>query len=150
MKRLVRKEFILAVGSCLIVMLIAGCEEEKPSAVKENKIIAYENRQLKEQMAQREKEFGEQTAQLEKKIEEQNKLLEECRRKEKIPEGMFREELDAKVSEIMDIFGQANMELSQENSELRTQVEELQTQVKKLEQQLKNIESPAEPQPLTQ
>jgi uncharacterized protein YukE len=150
MKRTVWKEFILAVGSCLIAMLIAGCEEQNLSAVKENKLIAYENKQLKEQMAQREKEFGEQTAQLEKKIEEQNKLLEECRRGEKIPEGRFREELDAKVNEMMDIFGQTNMELSQENNELRTQVEELQTQIKKLEQRLKNIESPAEPQPLLQ
>jgi chromosome segregation ATPase len=150
MERLVRKEFILAVGSCLIAMLIAGCEEEKPSAVKENKLIAYENKQLKEQMAQREKEFGEQTAQLEKKIEEQSKLLEECRRREKIPEGRFREELDAKVSEMMDIFGQTNMELSQENNELKAQVEELQTQVRKLEQELQRLKPPAEPQPLPQ
>jgi len=100
-------------------------------------------------MAQREKEFGEQIAQLEKKIEEQSRLLEECRQREKIPEGRFREELDAKVSEMMDIFGQANRELNRENNKLKAQVEGLQGQVSELEQELKRFKPPAEPQPLT-
>lgn len=138
MERTVRKEFILAVGICLIAVLIAGCEEQNLSTAKESKLIAYENRQLKEQLAQQEK-----------KIEEQGRLLEECRQREKILEGRFREELDAEVSEMMDIFGQANRELNEENNELKAQVKELQGQVSELEQELKRFKPPAEPQPLT-
>jgi len=149
MERTVRKEFILAVGICLIAVLIAGCEEQNLSITKKNKLIAYENKQLKEQMAQREKEFGEQMAQLEETIEEQSRLLEEYQQRERIPEGRFREELDAKVSEMMDIFGQANREMNQENNELKAQVEELQGQVSELEQELKRLKPPVEPQPLT-
>lgn len=138
MERLVRKEFILAVGSCLIAMLIAGCEEQNLSAVKENKLIAYENRQLKEQLAQQEK-----------KIEEQGGLLEECQQRRKILEESFEDELDVRVGELLEFFAQLDKQLNEENNELKTRVEELQTQVKKLEQQLKDIESPTEPQPLT-
>jgi hypothetical protein len=138
MERLVRKEFILAVGICLIAVLIAGCEEQNLSTTRESKLIAYENRQLKKQLAQQEK-----------KIEEQSRLLEESRRREKIPEGRFREELDAQVSEVMGILGQANRELHRENNELKAQVEELQGRVRELEQELKRFKPPAEPQPLT-
>ena len=149
MERTVRKEFILAVGICLIAVLIAGCEEQNLSITKKNKLIAYENKQLKEQMAQREKEFGGQIAQLEKKIEEQSRLLKECRQREKIPEGRFREELDTTVSKMMDIFGEATEQLKQKNDQLKARVEELQGQVSELEQELKRLKPPAEPQPLT-
>lgn len=123
MGRTVRKEFVLAVGSCLIVMLIAGCEEQNPSTAKESKLIAYENRQLKEQLAQQEK-----------KIEEQSRLLEECQQRKRGLEERFEEELDAKMNEIIGVFGEADEELRQENSQLKARIEKLQAQVRKLEQ----------------
>lgn len=138
MERTVRKEFILAVGICLIAVLIAGCEEQNLSTAKESKLIAYENRQLKEQLAQQEK-----------KIEEQGRLLEECQQRKEVLEESFEDELDVRAGEILEFFAQVDKQLDEENNELKAQVKELQAQVSKLEQELKRLKPPAEPQPLT-
>jgi DNA repair exonuclease SbcCD ATPase subunit len=171
MNRIVRKEFVLAVGSCLIAVLIAGCEEQNLSTAKKGKLAVYENRQLKEQLTQREKKIEEQnrlleecqqrreilekkfeeeqSAQWEKKIEEQNKLLMECQQRREILEKKFEEEVSASINELVEIFRQSDEELHQENNKLRVQVEELQAEVSKLEQELKDIKSPEAPEPLT-
>ena len=138
MERTVRKEFILAVGICLIAVLIAGCEEQNLSTAKESKLIAYENRQLKEQLAQQEK-----------KIEEQGRLLEECQQRREVLEESFEDELDVRVGELLEVFAQLTKQLNEENNELKAQVKELQAQVSKLEQELKRLKPPVEPQPLT-
>ena len=138
MKKAVRKEFALAVGICLIAVLIAGCEEQNLSTAKESKLIAYENRQLKEQLAQQEK-----------KIEEQGRLLEECQQRKKVLEKRFKEEVNAGISEVVEIFGRSNRELLRGNNKLKAQVEELQARVSKLEQELKRLKPPVGPQPLT-
>lgn len=138
MKKAVRKEFALAVGICLIAVLIAGCEEQNLSTAKESKLIAYENRQLKEQLAQREK-----------KIEEQGRLLEECQQRREVLEESFEDELDVRVGELLEVFAQLDKQLNEENNELKAQVKELQAQVSELEQELKRLKPPVEPQPLT-
>jgi len=138
MERTVRKEFILAVGICLIAVLIAGCEEQNLSTAKESKLIAYENRQLKEQLAQQEK-----------KIEEQGRLLEECQQRREVLEESFEDELDVRVGELLEVFAQLDKQLNEENNELKAQVKELQGQVSELEQELKRLKPPVEPQPLT-
>ncbi len=138
MKKTVRKEFVLVVGSCLIAMLIAGCEEQSLSTARRDKLIAYEYRQLKEQMAQQEK-----------KVEEQSRLLEECRQREKILEGRFKEEIDTRMGKVMEVFALLDKQRNEENNKLKSHVEELQGRVSELEQELKKLKPPAEPQPLT-
>ena len=138
MERTVRKEFILAVGICLIAVLIAGCEEQNLSTAKESKLIAYENRQLKEPLAQQEK-----------KIEEQGRLLEECQQRREVLEERFKEEIDTRMGEVMEVFAQLDKQLNEENNKLKAHVEELQGQVSELEQELKKLKPPVEPQPLT-
>ena len=152
MERTVRKEFVLAVGSCLIAMLIAGCEEQNLSTARRDKLIAYENKQLKEQLAQREKKIEEQLEQLaqqEKKVEEQSRLLEECQQKKEALETRFKKEVDDRVSRMQDLFGQLGERLRQKNDQLKAQVDELRAQVSELEQELKKLKPPVEPQPLT-
>ncbi len=149
MKKAVRKEFALAVGICLIAVLIAGCEEQNLSTAKESKLIAYENRQLKEQLAQQEKRIEEQLAQREKKIEEQSRLLEECQQRREVLEERFKEEIDTRMGKVMEVFAQLNKQLNEENNKLKAHVEELQGQVSELEQELKKLKPPVEPQPLT-
>ncbi len=138
MKKTVRKEFVLAVGSCLIAMLIAGCEEQNLSTARRDKLIAYEYRQLKEQMAQQEK-----------KVEEQNRLLEECQQKKEALETRFKKEADDRVSRMQGLFDQLSERLRQKNDQLKAQVDELRAQVSELEQELKKLKPPVEPQPLT-
>jgi len=138
MKRMVHKGFILTVGGCLIAMLIAGCEEQNLSTARRDKLIAYENRQLKEQLAQREK-----------KIEEQSRLLEECQQRKGVLEERFKEEIDTRMGEVMEVFAQVDEERRQGNNKLKAQVDELQALVSELEQQLGELEFPEEPQPLT-
>ena len=160
-----RKEIILAVGGCLIVMMVAGCEEQNLSAAKKGRLAAYENKHLKEQLAQQEKKseeqkaqqekkFEEQLAQQEKKIKEQNKLLSECQQRKEILEKRFEAEVDARISETVGFFGYVNEQLKQENDqlnarkmELEAQVEELKTKVSRLEQQLKIPITPPSPSP---
>jgi chromosome segregation ATPase len=170
MNRLVRKEFILAVGGCLIVMLIAGCEQQNIPTEKKNRLIAYENKPLKEQLAQQDKKIEEQDRllkecqqkrevlekvfekeqQQEKKIEEQDKLLKECQQRRDVLENRFNEELNGIIKEVTEVFSQSDEQMRQENDRLKAQVEELKAKVSNLEQQLKKCESAAGPRPLTQ
>ena len=77
MKKTGRETVILTISIVLAVMLVGGCEEGDVSNAKKSKLIAYENRQLKEQLAQREKKIEEQLAQRGKKTEEQSRLQDE-------------------------------------------------------------------------
>ncbi len=138
MKKTVRKEFVLAVGSCLIAMLISGCEEQNLSTARRDRLITYENKQLKEQLAQQEKE-----------VEEQSRLLGECQQKKGVLENRLKEEVDTRASKAREFFGRLSERLRQENDQLKAQVKGLQAEASKLEQELRDIKSPEEPQPLT-
>ena len=100
--------------------------------------IAYENRQLKEQLAQREK-----------KIEEQSRLLEECQQRKGVLENRLKEGVDTGASKAREFFGRLSERLRQKNDQLKAQVDELQVLVSELEQELKRLKPPVEPQPLT-
>jgi gas vesicle protein len=125
MRKAVRKEFVLAVAGCLVAVLIAGCEEQDLSTTKKSRLLTYENRKLKEQLAQQER-----------KIEEQSRLLEKCQQEKDVLEKRFKEEVNASMGKMMEIFTQADEELRQEKKQLEARVEELQAQLRELEQEL--------------
>jgi flagellar biosynthesis GTPase FlhF len=117
---MVRKEFIPAVGICLIAMLFAGCEEQNLATVKKSKLIAYENSQLKEQLAQQGKKIEEQTARQEKKIQEQvaqreKKIEEQTAQQEK----KIQERVAQREKEIQERLAQREKKIEEQNGLLR-------------------------------
>jgi len=163
---MVRKEFILAVGICLIAMLFAGCEEQNLATVKKSKLIAYENRQLKEQRAQQEKKIEEQTARQEKKIQEQvaqqekeiqeraaqrEKEIQEqlAQREKKIEEQnrllrecqQRREVLEKRFNGEVGTAVNKTMEIfGQVNEQIQQENDELKTQVHQLQTEVSKLE----------
>lgn len=127
MKKPVQKAFALAVVG-LIIMLIAGCEEEKLSNTKMSRLIGNENRQLKKQLEQCNKE-----------IKKQKKLLNKCLRDKKGLEGQTNEEIENKVSGFFGIFAETTKEINDENEKLKAQVEELQKEKDNLKDEVMRL-----------
>ena len=148
MKKPAPKAFILAVGVVFVVMLTAGCEEQNLSGTKRSRLIAAENRQLKEQLKQR--DAG---------IERQKELLEKCLEEKKSLEEQMKEKIKSQVSDILALFGEADKEVREENEKLEAQIEELQkeidnlkAEITRLKEELKELRKkpslPDQPQPL--
>ena len=64
---------ILVVGIVFVVMSIAGCQEQNPSATRMSKLIALENKQLKKQL----ETCGEE-------VENQKALLDKCQQEKQV------------------------------------------------------------------
>ena len=120
MKRWTQKAVILAVG--VVIMLMAGCEKENP--------LANENRQLKEQLEQRDKE-----------IEKQKGLIAQCQQEKKVWAEQIQESTrgltDSAIKDLEEIG-----RLREENAKLKTQTEQLKVHVQQLEKELKKSAVP--------
>lgn len=132
MKRPVQKAIVLAVG-VVVIMLIAGCEEESQSNIKKSRLIAAENIQLK------------------KEIEKQKELLEKYLQEKKPPEEMSPES----TQDLTQFLFEENIKLHEENEKLKAEIMQLEARIKQLETELEELKKPEgpkslpiEPQPL--
>ncbi len=123
MKRWTQKAVILAVG--VVIMLTAGCEKEKP--------LANENRQLKEQLEQRDKE-----------IEKQKELLVKYQQEKKDWAEQIPESIKVPTENTLKYLEEIGR-LVEENAKLKTRIEQLEVHIQQLEKELKKS---AAPQPL--
>ena len=125
MKRPVQKAIVLAVG-IVVIMLIAGCEEESQSNTKKSRLIAAENIQLK------------------KEIEKQKELLEKCLQEKKTPEEMSPEG----TQDLTQFLFEENIKLHEENEKLKAEIVQLEVRIKQLETELEELKKPEGPKPL--
>lgn len=124
MKRSAQKAIILAVGVVFVIMLIEGCEEQSLSDTKKHRLIAAQNRQLKEQLEQRDAEIGNRDAEIKK----QKKLLEKCRQKKDALKTESKRNFQDQVNEVLNTVMEENVKLRQEVESLKVQIEKLKKQ----------------------
>jgi hypothetical protein len=157
------KTLILTAGVSFVIS-VAGCEEHSLSDIKKCRLIAYENKQLKEQLEKQEhlynkevkeqkklneeqiekqkelyeKEIAKQKKLFDEELKQQKKLLADCLQR-KPPDESLREEIENLMDSArrdLELFG----ELQGENERLKVQISKLEAQVSQLEKQLEQSE----------
>ena len=118
MRKSVQKTLVLTIGIVFVIMLLAGCQEQALSDTKKSRLIADENRQLKQQLTQSDR-----------KIQKQKELLENCLEEKKNLRAMLQ-------GQVKDLLGPAFEKISRENAELRKENERLKAQIEELKKQL--------------
>lgn len=114
MKKSAGKALVLIVGVVFVAMFITGCEEQAVSDTKKAKLIAEENRQLKDQLQQRSKE-----------IERQKDMLAECQEQKKVLQGQTQEKMETMMGVLLETMGKESARMQQENQELKAEIEKL-------------------------
>ena len=137
MKRIARKAAILAVG--VVIMLIAGCEKQSisKSHIRKSRLVAVENKQLKEQLEQ-----------LDKEIKKQKELLTNCLQEKKALEEKPQKNTKARMEHLLKAVVGRNKQLHAKNKNLKTQISLLESQIEQLKNELAEIKKPESPKPL--
>lgn len=160
MKNIFHKTIILAIAIAASV-LTSGCNEQNLSNEKKCRLIANENRQLKEQIEKQEqfyskevkeqkqlneeqlekqkqlyeKEIAKQKTLFDKEIKQQKKLVADCLQR-KPPDERLLEEIENLMDTArrdLELFG----ELQGENEKLKVQIRELEAHIAQLEKERK-------------
>ena len=147
MKEAVRKGFVLEVSVVVIIMLIAGCEEQQLPSARKSRAIAAENMQLKKGLERRSKEIEGLKDLHDKEIQRQEKLLAKCLEEKDTWKEKSRQNVRNQVKGVLDTVIEENAKLRQENDRLKAQIAELEAQVQQLEQKVEEITAP-KPRPL--
>ena len=120
---------------CLSVLIgfVAGCEGQEQMGARKARLLADENRQLRQELAECETQVEEKNQQVEEKkrqVEEKNQQMAELARTR--TSAAVREE-DAKMitflSDLLTDFEKKNNALKEENKKLNAKVEELEKQI---------------------
>ena len=122
MKRPVQKALVLAVG---VVVLIAGCGAPEPPSVKKSRLIAAENRQLREELEQRSKEIEKLKERHDREMKEQEEVLAKCLEEKETWKKKSQESIRDQVKGVLDVVVEENAKLREENEGLKAQIEEL-------------------------
>lgn len=129
MKGLAHKTLIVAVGIVFGIMLIAGCEEEEknPSNItsdaKRSRLIAIENRELKQQIERLTKTHA-------KEIKKQKEMLDKCEREKKGLEDLSSKGVDSFMKDVLGPLADENTKLNEEIKILNAQIEKLKAEHK--------------------
>jgi len=124
MKEAVGKGFVLVV-SVVVVMLIAGCEEQQLPSAKKSRLIAAENMQLKKELERYSKEIEGLKELHDREIEKQEKLLAKCLDEKETWKEKSRQNIRNQVNGVVDAIMDQNAKLRRENEKLKAQIEKL-------------------------
>jgi hypothetical protein len=128
MKGTAQKMFVLAVGT-IVVMLIAGCQEQEQIDAKKSRVIAAENMELKKELGQRGKEIEKLKELHSKEIKRQEGLLAKCQEEKKLWQDKADENIKEQVSEILTVVMEQNSKLQEENENLKAQIDKLKSEL---------------------
>ena len=123
MEKALKKGFVLAVS--VLVMSIAGCQEQELPGTKKSRLIAAENMQLKKELEQRSQEIERLKELHDKQMKEQEVLLEKCLQEKETWKEKSRQNVRNQVKGVVDAIMEQNVKLRQENEKLKAQIEEL-------------------------
>jgi len=123
MKRPAQKVFILTAIAVLVVMSIAGCDQQS-APNKKSRIIATENLQLKKDLQQRDKE-----------LQEQKLLLEKCLAEKDVLKKRSQANMKDLFDKTFNKIAEETKKLREENNNLKLQIEELKKATKGAEGQ---------------
>lgn len=105
---------ILVTVTLFCILLTAGCEEEQTPGMKQSKLIAEQNMQLKKQLEQKDIEIT--------KLKQQ---LNQCEIDKVKMQRQQREEINSVGEGVIEIF-EENVKLKEEVEQLKNQLEEAQ------------------------
>lgn len=140
MKRPAQKAFVLenpkriflplgTLAICVVIMLIAGCEEQNLSSTKKSRLIAVENMELKKELEQRGEEIKRLQEQHEKQIKQQEQKLAICLKQKEAFKKQLGQNIQEKVGSVVNAVMQENKKLRKENEGLKAQIEKLKTEL---------------------
>ncbi len=127
MKESAPKMLVVAVGIVFGIMLFAGCEEEEKNSSnttsdgKRSRLIAIENRQLKQQIEDLKKAHAKET-------KGQKELLGKCERQKKNLEELSSKGVEDYMQDILGPLAEENTKLHGEIKTLKAQIEKLKTE----------------------
>ena len=127
MEKALKKGFVLAVS--VLVMSIAGCQEQELTGTKKSRLIAAENMQLKKELEQRSQEIERLKELHDRQMKEQEELLEECLQEKDAWKEKSRQNVRNQVKGVVDAIMEQNVKLRQENEKLKAQIEELKKEI---------------------
>ena len=125
MKKAVRKGFVLVVSVVVVIMLIAGCQEQQLPSAKKSRLIAAENMQLKKELERRSKDIKGLKELHDREIEKQEKLLAKCLGEKETWREKSRQNIRNQVNGVVDAIMEQNAKLRRENEKLKAQIEQL-------------------------
>ncbi len=114
MRKYVQTTLVLTIGIVFVIMLLAGCQQQGLSDTKKSRLVANENRQLKEQLARSDRE-----------IKKQKEILENCLEEKKNLKAMLHGQIKNLMEGALEKVSRESAELRKENEGLRAQIEEL-------------------------
>jgi len=118
MRKSVQTTLVLTIGIVFVITLLAGCQEQSISDTRKSRLIADENKQLKQQLARRDRE-----------IEKQKELLEKCLEEKKNLKTMLQGQVKNLMEGALEKVSRERAEFRKENEGLRAQIEELKKQL---------------------
>ncbi len=127
MKKAVRKGFVLVVSVVVVVMLIAGCEEQQLPSEKKSRLIAAENMQLKKDLERRSEDIERLKELHDREIQKQEKLLAKCLDEKVTWKEKSRQNIRNQVNGVVDAIMEQNAKIRRENEKLKAQIEQLTT-----------------------
>jgi DNA repair exonuclease SbcCD ATPase subunit len=122
MKIRISKTILLAAG---IIMLSAGCQEEKLQSDKKNRVIAAENIQLKKEIKKRDEKIERLKKQHEKKLQQQEELLDKYAKQKEALEKQLQKGVKNQIDDVLTNLIEENAKLRDEINRLEAELEEL-------------------------
>ena len=139
MKSSVRKAVVLAIG--IVVVLIAGCEEQNLPSTRKSRLIAAESLELKKQLEQCNGEIEGQKELCNTRMKKQRARLEKCLQEKKAWRERSQQNIQNQIDGVLTVVMEQNAKLREENERLKARID-------KLEKQLEEIKGESGPKPL--
>ncbi len=123
MKKPAWKAFATTIGFALV--LIAGCGEKEPPTVKQSRVIAADNMQLKKDLDRSNARFENMKDQYEKELEKQRELFKECKKERDQWRVKSRRNVRDQAQSLVDPLMSEITRLREANKKLTAQLEVL-------------------------
>jgi outer membrane murein-binding lipoprotein Lpp len=127
---------------CAGALIVAGCSRPEPPSVRQSRLIAAENMELRKQIEQLNVQIETLKAQQARELEEQKKLLAAAKEEIEGWKEKSRQNVRVQVQNVLDTVIQENSELHKEIEQLNSVLETQRARISELEKALE--EKPSE------
>lgn len=128
MKRTLRNVFILVF--CIVIGLIAGCQEQEAGSKNKCRLIAAENMQLNKDLARRDKQIETLKNQSAEQNKKQAGQLAACQKEKEEWKKKAEKNIEGQVNTMMAVIMEQTAQMHEENKALKAKVEELEAKLK--------------------
>ena len=130
MKIMHGKVFVLVF--CIVIGLIAGCQEQEAGSTKKCRLIAAENMQLTKDLAQRDKQIETLKKQHDEQVKKQAGQLATCQKEKEECKKKESENVGGQVNTMMSVIMEQTAQMHKENESLKAKVEDYEHKTKNI------------------